>query len=65
MLKKENGIGLCGGVSVQNESEIETYFNSCKQKIINKLPKQMLLEIMLGLKKKWFLVVKIEIINII
>lgn len=52
MLKKENGIGLCGGVSVQNESEIETYLNSCKQKIINKLPKVNVIGDYVGLKKE-------------
>ena len=52
MIKKGSGIGLSGGVSVQNESEIETYLNSCKQKIINKLPKVNVIGDYVGLKKE-------------
>ena len=55
MLKKENGIGLCGGISVQNESEIESYLNTCKQKIINKIPKANIIGDYVGLKQEMVL----------
>jgi hypothetical protein len=55
MLKKENRIGLCGGISVQNESEIESYLNSCKQKLINKIPKVNIIGDYVGLKQEMVL----------
>mgnify|MGYP001264300151 CR=1 FL=1 len=52
MIKKDNGIGLCGGVSVQNESEIEAYLNSCKKKISKKFPGLKILGDYVGLKQE-------------
>lgn len=52
MIKKDNGIGLCGGVSVQNESEIEPYLNSCKEKVIKKIPELNILGDYVGLKQE-------------
>lgn len=52
MIKKDNGIGLSGGVSVQNESEIEPYLNLCKEKIIKKIPSLNILGDYVGLKQE-------------
>lgn len=52
MIKKENGIGLSGGISVQNESEIEPYLNSCKEKVNKKIPGLNILGDYVGFKQE-------------
>ena len=52
MINKGNGVGLSGGVSVQKESEIEPYLNSCKEKIIKKIPGLNILGDYVGLKQE-------------
>lgn len=52
MIKKDNGIGLSGGISVQNESEIEPYLNLCKEKVIKKIPSLNILGDYVGLKQE-------------